>query len=1028
MRRGLDSARDGRTTTLLVGGEAGVGKTRLIEEFLTGATSAGGFALVGGCPPTDSTDLPFAPFVAALRSLTRLVPPGELDVLLEGVRPELAQVLPALADGKLVDAPATGGRTRLFEAMLTLFERLGEARGPVVLVLEDLHWADQSSRDLFAFLVRNLRDAPVLQVATYRSDAVPIGDPLRILLAELDRSDRVDRWELSRFGRDEVGAQMAAILAAEPDPERLEEVFKRSDGNAFFIEELVAGLETDSRMPETLRETMLSRMSPLAPEVQQVVRIAAVAGRRSDHQLIARITQFNEHLLAAALREAVSQNVLLPIKDDDGEGFTFRHTLLWQAVYDDLLATERTHHHATIAAALAADPELVSGPASSRDAVIASHWLAGDVPARAIPALIRAGYAAEASYAFAEAANAYEAALRLWDGASVPPRPSTRLGFRAPDVAEPQPWPDRLEVIRRAAETASLAGSSSRAIERQQELVSGTGWSADPAVAGLDLVRLGRYHDEAGDTEAALDAYARAAALVAGQSSSPDLVRILTARARALNAAGRYDTATTIARQALETALESGEEPDVLAAREALGVALAFGGNVKAGLEQLVEARRMTVERHPATIRPRPSRVGEVVRGFADLASILERAGQPEEAVEASREGVDFARHLGVEATWGSTLELQTARGRIQLGDWVDADRITLQLLRKAPRGVSAARVHVLRARLEIGRGAFDAAALHLDAARLQAPSHPDATFVGDLAGAGAELAIWRSQLTDARDAVDRGLSRLHDGEDQVPAVQLIWLGIRAEADRAEMARARTSAVERSRAIEVGRTLRAEAIGLQDRLAGRESIAPRELRALPAFIEGEWSRLGGTSDPEAWLAAVARAEELRDPYLEAYGRWRESEAILAGRGGRARAEATLREGHALASKLGAEPIRREIEELARRARLELVVAPTDPLLPHGPSASETLGLTPRELEVLALVAAGYTNRRIADALFITEKTAGHHVSNLLSKLGAATRVEAASMAHRLGLLDSVDAHGLAAAPATGGSSTEGGQG
>jgi DNA-binding CsgD family transcriptional regulator len=367
-------------------------------------------------------------------------------------------------------------------------------------------------------------------------------------------------------------------------------------------------------------------------------------------------------------------------------------------------------------------------------------------------------------------------------------------------------------------------------------------------------------------------------------------------------------------------------------------------------------------------------------------------------------EGSALARELGVEATWGNTLEIHAALGRFHLGEWDEAERQTRKLLAGGVRGAPAARLHLVRARLELGRGAFDDAVLHLEAARIHLPTRAEPTLIGELAAATAELAIWRAQLTEARAAIDDGLCRLHEAEDQLPIAELCWLGVRAEADRSEATRMRRAPAELAQAREVAGSLRAELIGSARRLEGRARLAPRELRVFPALLEAEWARLDDAPDPDRWSAAAELAGQVKDPWLVAYARWREGEAVLAARGEKDRAETTLREAYATAQGLGATPLIRELEALGRRARVD--IAPAEAAGPEPAAAApDRFGLTARELEVLALVAEGRTNRQIADELFITEKTAGHHVSNVLGKLGVASRVEAAAVAHRLGMLD-----------------------
>jgi tetratricopeptide (TPR) repeat protein len=291
-----DRAAEGIPTAVLIGGEAGVGKTRLVGEVVTAARRAGATVLVGGCVELGGEGVPFAPLVEALRGFVRDLDEPALDRLVPGqARAELARLLPELGPPRELELDrlsTTPGpwtdQGQLFELLLGLLERLG-ADGPAVLVVEDLHWADRSTRDLLAFLVRNLRHGRLLLVMTYRSDELHRRHPLRPFLAELDRGRRVERLELARFGPAEVAAQLAGIRGAPPPTGLAERIHARSGGNAFFVEELAATAATDGELPPSLRDTLLARIELLGEPAQQVLAVAAAAGGRVGHELLAEV-------------------------------------------------------------------------------------------------------------------------------------------------------------------------------------------------------------------------------------------------------------------------------------------------------------------------------------------------------------------------------------------------------------------------------------------------------------------------------------------------------------------------------------------------------------------------------------------------------------------------------------------------------------------------------------------------------------------------------------------------------------------
>ncbi|HEX8134394.1 MAG TPA: AAA family ATPase, partial [Actinomycetes bacterium] len=414
LRELLARAADGQPLVVLIGGEAGVGKTRLTDQLAGTASEHGVRVLRGGCVPLGEGGVPFAPVTEALRGLARDLDPGKLEAVAGPARAELGRLLPDLAWGGEAPAGAAGaGQGRLFELLLGVVERLA-AKAPLLWVMEDLHWADRSTRDLVAFLAAYLRSGRVLVVLTFRSDELHRLHPLRGLLAELARNRRVRRLELDRFSRDELAEQLAGLLGADPPARLVQDIYARSEGNPFFTEELVlaGGGASPAALPPSLQEVLLTRMLRLGHRTQQLLRVAAAAGPGVTQHLLAAVTGMAEADLLDGLREAVDQQVLLP--EPGGEGYVFRHALVAEAVYGELLPGERIRLHTALAHALEGGRE-PAGPSATRAALLAHHWsAAGDQP-RALSASIAAAAAAERVYAFAEAQLQLERALGLWD-------------------------------------------------------------------------------------------------------------------------------------------------------------------------------------------------------------------------------------------------------------------------------------------------------------------------------------------------------------------------------------------------------------------------------------------------------------------------------------------------------------------------------------------------------------------------------------------------------------------------------------
>jgi DNA-binding CsgD family transcriptional regulator len=362
------------------------------------------------------------------------------------------------------------------------------------------------------------------------------------------------------------------------------------------------------------------------------------------------------------------------------------------------------------------------------------------------------------------------------------------------------------------------------------------------------------------------------------------------------------------------------------------------------------------------------------------------------------------AAAAGLRRTFGAFLAGNAAASLYHLGRWEESARLTDGYLALGDDdNLNTVTLRQTRAVLDAGRGDDEAALAHVEAARrLSGDMFIAVQYPPVLAAAEAEVATWQGRLEEAAAAVAGGLAALQGPLSDLRACMLLALGLRVEGDRAALAAARhddgTVADARMVAAELVRWARGTLDG---------SAVAWE-RALLTTCEAEYARVQGELDPEGWLAAVAAWEEAGHPYQLAMARWRAAEALLARRGDRELAAGLLRQGHATATTLGAAPLRRELARLARLGRVELDrdrPGGDDGDTPPAAAAVESLGLTARELEVLALVAEGRSNRQVADALFISAKTASVHVSNILAKLGVASRVEAAAVAHRLGLLD-----------------------
>jgi DNA-binding CsgD family transcriptional regulator len=972
LRQLLVRATDGEPLVAVIGGEAGVGKTRLAEQLAVTANQQGVRVLRGGCVPLGEEGLPFAPVIEALRDLAGDLDPAELEAVAGPARHELGRLLPDVPWGGEAAAGAEvvgAGQGRLFELLLGVVGRLA-ATAPLLWVLEDLHWADRSTRDLLAYLATYLRMGRVLVMLTFRSDELDRRHPLRGLLGELARNRRVVRLELARFSRAEVAAQLAGLLGADPPTRLVDDIYARSEGNPFFAEELLLAGDAPGALPPTLQEVLLTRVVRLGHRTQQLLRVAAAAGPGVTQPLLAAVADLDDQQLLDGLREAVDQQVLLP--QPGGEGYVFRHALVAEAVYGELLPGERVRLHTALASALEAGLE-GGGTPVTRAARLAHHWAAaGDHP-RALTASVAAAATAEQVYAFAEAQLQLERALGLWD--------------QVPD-AQARAGMDRVALLSRCAEAAYAAGDPDRAAQLVRQALPLVDAARQPRRAGLLHEQLARCLRILGDP-AALGAQQQAVRLVPPEPSV-ERARVLGSLALYLLVlANRFEEARGLAEEAIAIAVKVGARAEEANARTTLGGALGYLGDPDAGLAELEAARRLATQAGDVMV---------VLWAILSRSDWLVATGRLDQAATVALDGIQEARRLGLVRTFGPMLANTATEALMALGRWDQAERVSREGLDTSPSGPARVVLSLGRAALELGLGDLDAAQARLQAARrLLLASIPGAQTAGLLFCGLAELALWRGDLDQAKQLVAEAMPLV--AANPRYAALLYALGLRVEADRAELARARRPGQP---APDDG----AAAALLERRgqaAAGPAAGGLPELAAWQATGLAERTRRDGRPDPTAWAAAATAWERLSQPYRVAYAGFRQAEALLAA-GDRESAAVVLGRAAEITGRLGARPLEVEVKALAQRARLDLAPHAAAPAPTAGvPTPAAQLGLTPREAEVLALVAAGRSNRQIAQALFISPKTVGVHVSNILAKLGVASRVEAAAIAHRLGL-------------------------
>jgi tetratricopeptide (TPR) repeat protein len=695
----LDTAVAGDPAVVLVSGEAGVGKTRLVEEAAERASAAGARVLAGSCIEMGGEGLPFGPLAHVFRSLMRETSPEELDAFIGPARSELAQVLPDLdPDSALHTAPlGEGGTARLLELVVGVIERLAADR-PLMFVIEDLHWADRSTLDLVALLVRALRADRVLVVVSFRSDELHRSHPLRPLVTGWERVRAVQRIELERLGRADVARQLEAILGAPPGARLVDQVHERSEGNAFLVEEILGAVQGGAdpdQLPVSLRDVLLARVERLDPSTQRLLRIAAAGGRAVSDRLLAAVAGLEEAEHDAALREAVEHHVL--VVDDTERGYVFRHALTRDAIYGDTLPRERVRIHTAYGEALSADPALAGGNVAVA-AALALHWRAAHDLPRALEASIEAAQLA-AGYAPAEALGHLERALEIWP--------------QVPDAAQ-RSGIDLVEALGRAGQSAYAAGALDRSLAMFDEALAELEPDADPERRALLMeARAAAVLDTGRESEARLE-LERAAALLPAEPPSEARAVVLTALASQRAVVGDFAGVLAAAEQAVVAATGVGARRREATARMMLGMALAYLEGER-GLPELEAGIQLAEEAEDHAT---------ALRGHLNLSDALQTLGRSRESAEVAERGMELAARVGLtRSVYGVLVAINLAEAQFHLGHWDEGHGV---LTRAIDTGLASPFASVIldhRARIAALAGRHEDARADLQAAHRLLPA-----------------------------------------------------------------------------------------------------------------------------------------------------------------------------------------------------------------------------------------------------------------------------------------------------------------
>ena len=982
----LLGALGGEARLVLVVGDAGAGKTRFVTEAMDRAAAAGMVMLRGECLPLAGT-LPLFPVADALGELGRLEGGGLLAAALDAapgyVREEMGRLLPGMDPDGGTDPGGRDGewsRPRLFAGVAELLAVVaGRSPSGVGLVVEDVHWADGETLDFLTFLVRGGRRGPVRVVATCRGDEAPLAALVAGWLARVRGDAGTEEIRLGPLSRAEVAGQAAALAGGPVSPQVIEYLYARAEGNAFFTEQLVAaalagqagaggGLRVPAGLPARLAELLAARAGRCAGDARAVLAGLAVAGRSLGEDVLAGMTGLDLEAVRRGLRELAAARLLA--EDTSGGGHRPRHALLGEAVAAGLLPGERAVLHERAARALAGDPALA--------AEVAGHWRAAGRPAEEFPARIAAAQDAERVFGYAQAAVHWQRAIEL--------------GLAQPDVAAGIDIP-RLYV--RAIDALNHAGDSVRVSLVAEEAYRRFADHSDPATAAVVCHRAAKFRGRTAPA-AGLPLMEEALRLYEQAPPSSDHAEALLDYANAFLL--YLEERPEASRKATNQAMEIAEAVGATALIPRTLCKIAHGAFLRGQVEEGFAA----LERGWAIARAARDGPGLVWLAAQESDALLKLA-RFQRAAEVASRGLDDARQAGLQS-WrvASYLVANANEALLALGRTAEAAAL-IDPLTTVPSDRPYWNVQAARAEIDLLRGDAAAAAEGWQLIYAAFPvviSRVD--FGYESAPRAAEAMLWAGRPGDALRETRRALARFQGPDLAVFSGRLLAAGMWACADLAGQARARRDQYAAADAADAADGLAAwvEQMG---RVPFTDHPTVATIAAERATWDAERTRVAGPGDPGAWDGAAKAWQDLACPHRAAYAWWRQAQAQLdagqpaAAAAGPLRAAAAAADGHA--------PLLAQIRTLAERARIPLhPAAAGEPEAPPPAQPLTRYALTDRELTVLRLLAAGRTNPQIGAELYISTSTASVHVSNILRKLAVSSRVQAAAIAERAGLL------------------------
>jgi DNA-binding CsgD family transcriptional regulator len=938
----VDGALAGQGGFALIGGDAGMGKTRLCRELKLSAAARGVRVIEGRSSPAEASS-PYGPFMDALRFR---IARGERDAAAEVMAPVLAHVAPLVAGLAAQPRTVAAATAAPFEPIWRVLERLA-GLGPTLLVIEDVHWADATSHDLLLYLSRRLGGLPLVLVATYRTDEVAPGHSVYRLATSLARERTAVRVQLEPMSSAETARLLRSMLAAEPHDALVAAVQRRAEGNPFYVEELVGVLlaatdaaditaEAVSRLaaPTTLQEVVWERLALLEEDAREALIVAAIAGRRFRFDVLARALDWDEERLLPAMESLVASRLLAEVGADMDETYEFRHSLVQEVLYGTVIGRRRRVWHRRVAEALESVASSIALPHST----LAHHFRqAGDI-ARARDHAVHAADDAARLCAWKDAEALYESALDACERSDADPALQAYILERMAEVAW---WQNRIAV-------------QSQYLDEAIGIRRATGDAR--GVARLLHRRAVLDADQRGSEPRAIAALEEALALV--EVDAPERALIANELGRLRMQAGAFDEATRQFTEALAVSGSKGECGEDAYSLAMLGLLAVQRGECAAGTQRL-ELARSLLEEEPHAIEREAAVFLAGIRAFDACRDHRRGAEWVAAAMAYARQHHATADH--------AVFSAYRAAIQRRAGSWdsaVQEASAAVQALRAAGRAELREALRIL-GDLERGRGHLDAAAI----------AYGEATRLGD-ADAAVGLALvhaaernWEVAARKLEELVD-----VRPDGDRLFRLRVLPILVEAYAESGDGARAAEAHARL-------RTLLSDC----DYPPGAAVLAQGE-----AWLHGLRGGVDAAADcmrraVAAWAALDLPFEEARTTLLlgEHFAR--------NGRGAEA-VEAVQHATRALETMGAALEVARA-HALLRSLGLRVRRRPTKSPTVGGPLEQ----LTPRELDVLAELARGSTNKRIARTLSMSPRTVGNHVSSILAKLGCATRTEASRL-------------------------------